>query len=129
MAGTGRKGGQDRSRIVWAVIAVAVALAVALPTAASAWTVTVRIHGAGDVSEVVNRLGGTRNQGTCSVGPTGRSESSPPSNCVLGSASGFWSSADVVRLAQDVPSQAYNRGWRYLKWVDGTAPGQINCDP
>jgi hypothetical protein len=37
--------------------------ALALPTAASALTVTVTVHGAGGVIETLNSLDGTRNQG------------------------------------------------------------------
>jgi hypothetical protein len=105
------------------------ALFLVAPAAAAAWTVTVSVHGAGKVVEVDNRFGDNQGQMNCSVSPNGRSESSTPVNCVGGTASGLYNSGNIVRLAPEVPTEAFNRGWRYQKWVDGTSSGQINCDP
>lgn len=87
-----------------------------------------KVHGAGAVSEVENRFGETKGQGTCTVSPAGRSETSFL-NCPLGTTDGLWNSGNVVRLAPSVPTAAYDRGWRFLKWADGTASGQVNRDP
>jgi hypothetical protein len=116
------------ARLHLALLAVVGALA--LPTAAAAWTVTVNIHGAGGVFETPNSAGETRDQGSCAVDPAGKTEANVTA-CVLGSPTGLWNSGDVVRLSPlqnpDVP--AYNAGWRFDKWVDGTDSGQVNCDP
>jgi hypothetical protein len=95
------------------------------PAAAHAWTVTVHVHGAGEVDETTDA-----NLLNCSVSPSGKSESSV-TDCVGGSSGGPYSSGWIVDLngLVTVGSQAYNRGWRFQKWVDGTSPGQINCDP
>jgi Putative metal-binding motif len=98
------------------------------PAAASAYTVTVHVHGAGGVQEVVNRTGGTRNLLNCTVGPAAKSNSSVQ-DCVGGSPSGTWNYGDVVRLQEFVPAAAAARGWTFDHWTDGTASGQINCDP
>lgn len=100
-----------------------------VPAVADAWTVEVRIHGAGTVSEVENRTGGTRHQTGCTVSPAGRSETAPPVTCTMGTSDGFWNSLDVVRLSPSVSPGAAARGWRFKKWVDGSASGQVNCDP
>jgi hypothetical protein len=110
------------------VLLAALLVALGAPSAASAYRVTVKIHGAGKVEEVANRFGESKNQGSCTVSPDGTSESSETS-CVLGTAAGLWNSGNIVRLAPSVPTESFNRGWRYLKWVDGTGSGQINCDP
>ena len=120
---------QYRRRGLVAVIAT-VLLVVAVPSAAQAWTVTVRVHGAGGVIEVPNRFGENLNMTNCTISPDGRTESSE-SNCVGGTANGLYNSGNVVRLAPLLPTDgaAYIRGWRFSKWVDGTGSGQINCDP
>src|SRR5262245_15508341 len=103
--------------------------ALALPTAASALTVTVTIHGAGGVTEDLNSLDGTRNQGPCEVDPTGVTPADE-TVCVLGAENG-WEPGDLVRLSplanEDV--DAYNFGWRFDKWLDGGDAGEVNCDP
>ena len=104
--------------------------ALVLPAAASALTVTVTIHGAGGVIETLNSLGGTRDQGSCEVDPTGVIPADE-TVCVLGSPGGFWNAGDLVRLSPLVNEDvdAYNAGWRFDKWVDGSGPGEVNCDP
>jgi hypothetical protein len=104
--------------------------ALVLPTAASALTVTVTIHGAGGVFETENSLGGTRNQGSCSVDPLAKTPASV-TECVLGSPDELWNSGDVVRLLplQNSDVAAYNAGWRFDKWYDGSGAGEVNCDP
>jgi len=117
-----------RARSSLAVLAVFGALA--LPAAASALTVTVTVHGAGGVTETPNSFDGTRNQGPCEVDPTGMSPADE-TVCVLGSPDGFWNAGDLVRLspyfAEDLV--AYDAGWRFDKWVGGSGPGEIACDP
>lgn len=113
--------------LVWghlrrAVLVAAVCL-LAAPAAAQAWTVTVYVHGAGAVTETTPRA-----LMNCSVSAAGRSESSVTS-CVAGTPNGLYNSFDIVNLNASVPAAAFDRGWRFLKWVDGTAANQINCDP
>lgn len=86
---------------------------------------TVHVHGAGEIDETTDA-----NLLNCTVGPGGKAEWSV-TDCVGGSPSGPYSSGWIVDLNAlvSVGSTAYNRGWRFLKWVDGTASGQINCDP
>jgi hypothetical protein len=50
-------------------------------------------------------------------------------NCTAGSPAGDYQSAWVVELQRSLPQEYFDRGWRFVKWVDGTASGQINCDP
>jgi hypothetical protein len=102
---------------------VAVLVLAALPAVASAWTVTVHVHGAGAVDETT-----ARNLMNCEVPPGGKAESTV-TDCVAGTPGGLYNSFDIINLQQVVPQAAYDRGWRFLKWVDGNAPGQVNCDP
>lgn len=104
--------------------------ALALPTAASALTVTVTVHGAGGVTEIPNSLDETRNQGPCEVDPTGATPATV-TVCELGDADGFWNAGDLVRLTPlaNPDIDAYNAGWRFDKWVDGSGPGEVNCNP
>ncbi len=97
-------------------------------SSAFAWTVTVSIHGAGGVQEVNNRFGDNANQMNCTVSPSGKSEASV-TVCVGGTAGGLWNSGNIMRLNPIVPTDAFNRGWRFLKWVDSSASGKVNCDP
>jgi Putative metal-binding motif len=101
-----------------------------VPASASAYTVTVNVHGAGKVEEVPNRFGEEKHQLDCSVSPTDKAESTV-TNCVGGTASGLWNSGNIVKLLASVPdtSTAYARGWRFSHYTDGTAANQINCDP
>jgi hypothetical protein len=104
--------------------------ALALPMAASAMTVTVTVHGAGGVFETENSLGESREQGSCEVLPTGKTAATE-TVCTLGESDGLWNSGDIVRLLplQNPDVAAYNAGWRIDKWVDGSGPGDVNCDP
>jgi hypothetical protein len=119
---------RTRGSARYAALLVLLASALAAPSAASAYTVTVKVHGAGQVAEVVNQFGETRDQGSCAVSAEGTSESTENS-CVLGTASGLWESGDVVRLSPTTPQQAFERGWRFERWVDGSGAEQIDCDP
>ena len=125
----------DRRRRTRSTLAVTLfaLLSAAAPSAAEAWTVTVRIHGAGGVTEVANKFGEDRNQMDCSVNPSSTTtETSTPINCVGGTPSGLYNSSNVVRLAPSLPTDgaAYRAGWRFHKWVDsGAGGGLINCDP
>jgi hypothetical protein len=104
--------------------------ALALPTAASALTVTVTVHGAGGVSETLNSFDETRSQGPCLVDPDGMTPTDE-TVCVLGSEDGFWNAGDLVRLSpyELFEGEQWNAGWRFDKWVDGTDPGQVDCNP
>jgi hypothetical protein len=94
------------------------------PAAASAWTVTVHVHGAGAVTETTDRA-----LMNCTVSSAGKSEASV-TDCVAGTPAGLYASFDVINLRASVPAPAFDRGWRFLKWVDSSAGGgQINCDP
>ncbi len=105
------------------LVAAAAIAALAAPAGAFAWQVTVRVHGAGMVHETTPRA-----LMNCSVSPDGKSESSVTS-CIAGTPGGVYNSGDVVSLRASVPTAAFNRGWRFLRWVDGNGSGQINCDP
>jgi hypothetical protein len=109
---------------------LAIVGALALPAAASALTVTVTVHGAGGVTEIPNSLDETRNQGPCEVDPTGATPAMV-TVCELGDADGLWNSGDIVRLSSlaNPDIDAYNAGWRFDKWVDGSGPGEVNCNP
>jgi Bacterial Ig-like domain len=104
-------------------IGLALVVSLAAPAAAQAWTVTVHVHGAGRVDESTS----ANLINNCTVGPSGKSESSE-TDCVGGSPDGPYGSGWVVNLNADVPQAAYDRGWRFQKWVDGTATHQIDCD-
>ncbi len=107
----------------WSACLAAVALLL-LPAGAFAWTVTVHLHGAGKVVETTPRA-----LMNCTVGPAGKSEASV-TDCVAGTPSGIYNSFDVVNLQASVPQDSFDRGWRFLKYVDSSAGGgQINCDP
>ena len=105
------------------VVLVAAGCLLAAPAAAHAWTVTVYVHGAGAVDETT-----ARNLMNCTVGPAGKSDSSVTS-CVAGTQSGLYNSFDIIALNALVPATQADRGWRFDRWVDGTAADQINCDP
>ncbi len=102
--------------------ALATTIALIAPATASAWEVTATVHGAGAVTETTPRA-----LMDCEVSPNGRSESST-TNCVAGTPTGLYSSGDIVNLRASVPTEAFNRGWRFEKWVDGGS-NRINCDP
>ncbi len=108
----------------------AVMTALAVPATASAYTVTVNVHGAGKVEEVPNRFGEEKHQLDCSVSPGGKTESTE-TQCVAGTESGLYNSGNIVNLLASVPqgSAAYARGWRFSRWVDSNAGGMVNCDP
>jgi hypothetical protein len=118
------------SRLPWKALLLAAALLVLAPSAASAWTVTVNIYGAGKIDEVLNRFGDTKGLFHCDVDPGGKAENTL-TVCTQGSPSGLYNSGNIVRLQPSVPtdSTAYARGWRVSHWHDGTASKQINCDP
>ncbi len=103
-------------------LALGIAIALIAPATASAWQVTVTLHGAGAVTETTPRA-----LMDCSVGPDGTSESGTTS-CVAGTPTGLYNSGDIVNLRASVPTAAYSRGWRFQKWVDGGS-NRINCDP
>ena len=105
---------------------IAVALLVLAP--ASAYTVTIHVHGAGVVSEVVNRTGGTRSLPGCTIGPAGTTNDTT-TDCVMGSASGLWSFGDIVRIGESTNSTQAARGWHFDHWTDSGASGYVNCDP
>src|SRR3954462_5591949 len=111
---------------VRATLSATAAALLAAPAAAQAYTVTVHVHGAGTVSETTARhlpFGG------CPVGPGGKSETSV-TDCVAGSPTGVYNYGDIVNIQASVPLDAFNRGWRFQKFVDsGAGAGQINCDP
>ena len=116
-------------RLAGKAIAPIIALTALLaPVTASAYTVTVHVHGAGAVQEVFNKNNQMRNVLNCTVGPGGKSNASVQ-DCVGGSASGNWAWGDIVRLQEFVPAAAAARGWAFDHWTDGTAAQQINCDP
>ena len=96
------------------------------PAAAQAWQVTLHVHGAGMVTETTDA-----HLMHCTVFADGSTSESDVTDCFGGSTSGPYASGWIVNLnaAVDVGSTAYNRGWRFQKWVDGTASKQINCDP
>jgi hypothetical protein len=96
-------------------------LLVAAPSAL-AWQVTVRVHGAGKVAETT-----PRNLMNCTV-PASVSETTV-TNCIAGTPSGLYAHGDIVALQASVPTEHFNRGWRFLKWVDASGGGNINCDP
>jgi hypothetical protein len=111
-------------------IAIAAVMGGLVVTAASAsaYTVTIHVHGAGTVSEVTNRTGGSRGLGSCTVGPSAKSNASS-TDCVLGTESGLWNFGDIVRLGESVDTTASSRGWVYDHWTDSSASGFVNCDP
>src|SRR4051812_41402103 len=109
-------------------ILIAALLLVLAPASASAYTVTVRIHGAGTVSEVTNRLGGSRFVAGCTVAPDGKSNFSV-TLCTMGDEDGLWHAGDVVRLGDSVSFNPSDRGWHFDHWTDSTPSGFVNCDP
>jgi hypothetical protein len=90
--------------------------------------VTIHVHGAGTVSEVINRTGGSRGLAGCTIGPDQKANATT-TDCVMGTASGLWSFGDVVRLGESVDPTASARGWHFDHWTDSSASGYINCDP
>lgn len=99
-----------------------IAVLLAAPAAANAWQVNIRVHGAGGVIEVSDAA-----KMNCTT-PSGVSESTI-TNCTAGSPAGDYPSGWIVELQRSLPQEYFDRGWRFVKWVDGTASGQINCDP
>src|SRR5687767_3151316 len=105
--------------------AAAVAAPLTAPASAGAWTVTVHVHGAGKVDETT-----VRNLMDCTTSSDVSDSSPDPTDCVAGSESGLYNSFDVINLRALVPTEYFDRGWRFVKWVDSSAGGgQINCDP
>jgi hypothetical protein len=90
--------------------------------AAFAWQVTVRVHGSGTVVETT-----PRNLMNCTVSSS--VSESTVTNCVAGTPTGVYNHGDIVELQASVGATAFNRGWRFLKWVDASGGGNINCDP
>jgi hypothetical protein len=105
------------------LVVVVAAVAAVLAETAFAWQVTVRVHGAGAVTETTPRA-----LMNCSVSPDGKSEATI-TQCIAGTPGGVYNSLDVVSLRASVPAAAFNRGWRFSRWVDGSGSGVINCDP
>src|SRR3712207_1739817 len=86
----------QRQKPFWAVVMALFLAVLAVPTAANAWTVTVRVHGAGGVEDVQNRFGDPDpNMTNCTVDPSFKSESSE-TNCVGGTANGLYNGGNVV---------------------------------
>lgn len=113
----------SRSHARRAIFMFGLLLALVVPTTASAWTVTVHVHGAGLVDEITER-----NLMHCTVGPSGKGESSV-TDCVAGTQNGLYNSFDVVQLRALVPDDHFAKGWRFSHWQDSTAGGgKINCD-
>ena len=103
--------------------------ALALPATASAWTVTVKVHGAGTVEDVTKE-GNDYEQlklQNCTIGPAGKHEGSV-TNCVGGTLDGLWNWGNTVRLRAAPGTAAASRGWVFSHWADGSAGGQVNCD-
>jgi hypothetical protein len=105
-----------------AVIGLAALFLLGAPSAAYAYTVTVHVHGAGDVTEATSA-----HLMNCSVGPSGKSNSSV-TDCVAGSPTGDYGFGWIVNLQESVPTLAADRGWHFDHWTDGTASHQIDCD-
>jgi hypothetical protein len=99
------------------------AFVLAAPSAAHAWKVDVYVHGAGGLDETTDR-----NLLNCQTPLTDISEESV-TTCSGGSTSGLYNHGDIIDISTYVPPVHFDRGWRFLKWVDGTATDQINCDP
>ena len=111
------------------LVAIAATALLAFPSIASAWTVTVHVHGAGKVDETPGTGTTHRNLMNCTT-PSNVSDSTGSFDCVAGSQDGLYHSTDTVNLQAQVPDAYYARGWRFLRWVDSNAGGgQINCDP
>src|SRR3954447_7838695 len=115
-ADKGRDTGMARGTARKALIA-AVLLLVLAPASASAWTVTIHVHGAGGVLEVNNRFGDNQGQMNCFVEPNGKSNSSI-TDCVGGSASGLYNSSNIVRLIPQLSATSTARGWHFDHWTD-----------
>ncbi len=129
MTSTESPGKSQSSRVRAGIVAVALAAGMAVPASAAAWTVTVHVHGAGTVTEVANRFGDNQAQMNCTVSPDGKSESSPATDCVGGTANGLYNSGNIVRLAPSTTGAAATRGWAFDHWTDSSASGKVNCDP
>jgi hypothetical protein len=106
-----------------AFLPVALLAGLFVPASASAWTVTVHVHGAGRVDETTDR-----NLMFCTT-PSDVANGTV-TDCVAGTQNGLYSSFDVINLQAQVPQAYFDRGWRFQKWVDSKdGGGQINCDP
>jgi hypothetical protein len=84
--------------------------------------VTVNVHGAGSIDETTRA-----NLLNCTT-PGGSSESTIIA-CPGGTPGGDYQWGWTVTLVADVPASYHDRGWRFLKWVDSSSPGKVNCDP
>lgn len=106
---------------------VVLVLLAGVPASASAYSVTVRVHGAGGVIETTNRQLTYCNGG---VPADGKSNASV-TDCVGGTPSGVYNYGDIVAIEpnQATSTVAYARGWRFQKWVDHSGAGLVNCDP
>jgi hypothetical protein len=105
------------------LLAALAAIFFVAPGVASAYQVTVHVHGAGAITEST-----ARNLMNCNVPSDGRSEATV-FDCTAGTTSGNYAFGDIIQLDASVPAAAFARGWRFSKWVDSSAGSQINCDP
>jgi len=94
----------------------------AAPAGANAWQVTVHVHGAGAITETTDR-----HLMDCTT-PSYSSETTV-TDCFAGSHADGYASFDIVKLEASVPETYFTRGWRFVKWVDSSSAGKINCDP
>jgi hypothetical protein len=101
---------------------VTVLVVMLAPATASAWQVTVNIHGAGGIDEIT-----AANLLNCETGVSGRSNAST-TTCTGGTPSGDYGSGWIVELSAYVPATYAQRGWRFAGWEDTTAAGRVNCD-
>jgi hypothetical protein len=101
---------------------VTVLVVMLAPATASAWQVTVNIHGAGGIDETT-----AANLLNCETGVTGRSNAST-FTCTGGTPTGNYQSGWIVELSAYVPAAYADRGWRFSAWEDTTVGGRVNCD-
>ncbi|HMJ79141.1 MAG TPA: hypothetical protein VK507_24365, partial [Iamia sp.] len=83
---------------------------------------TVHVHGAGAITETTDR-----HLMDCTT-PSYSSETTV-TDCFAGSHADGYASFDIVKLEASVPETYFTRGWRFVKWVDSSSAGKINCDP
>jgi hypothetical protein len=103
-------------------VPVVVVCLLAAPSVAQAYQVTVNVHGAGSIDETT-----PANLLNCTT-PGGSSESTVTA-CTGGTPSGDYAWGWTVTLVAGVPASYHDRGWRFLKWVDSSSAGKVNCDP